>query len=112
MIEFLMVFFNDTATTEIFTLSLHDALPISMVALAGLVRVSLNRSVPSGVVSLVMSTGMFLTVWPGEKVRDPRGTRVNLSHVVISYVVVCFTIKVLAGDFPDEAVPGSQAHSG
>src|SRR3712207_9329035 len=30
-----MFFFNDTATTEIYTLSLHDALPISSVALAG-----------------------------------------------------------------------------
>src|SRR6202040_4480985 len=36
-------FFNDTATTEIYTLSLHDALPICMRALKG----SLNTSVPS-----------------------------------------------------------------
>src|SRR3989449_8693536 len=31
-------FFNDTATTEIYTLSLHDALPISRVALVGQLR--------------------------------------------------------------------------
>jgi len=31
-------FFNDTATTEIYTLSLHDALPISLVDLAGFRR--------------------------------------------------------------------------
>src|SRR2546426_6229379 len=32
MLESIVFFFNDTATTEIYTLSLHDALPISVVA--------------------------------------------------------------------------------
>src|SRR3712207_8412360 len=35
MYESLLFFFNDTATTEIYTLSLHDALPISRLAVAG-----------------------------------------------------------------------------
>ena len=30
MVEWVVFFFNDTATTEIYTLSLHDALPISL----------------------------------------------------------------------------------
>src|SRR5580700_7657258 len=33
-VRFLFFFFNDTATTEIYTLSLHDALPISTVGCA------------------------------------------------------------------------------
>src|SRR5260370_30044246 len=36
MFSFFFFFFNDTATTEIYTLSLHDALPISFVVLRGL----------------------------------------------------------------------------
>src|SRR2546427_9278918 len=42
---FIFFFFNDTATTEIYTLSLHDALPIS-----GLVTI--NGNIGSGVVNL------------------------------------------------------------
>src|SRR6266513_4301939 len=38
MVSFLFFFFNDTATTEIYTLSLHDALPIFLVEVAGLER--------------------------------------------------------------------------
>src|SRR3712207_8145601 len=37
--EMLFFFFNDTATTEIYTLSLHDALPILLAGLTGLVLV-------------------------------------------------------------------------
>src|SRR5256885_15752397 len=42
-ISFVFFFFNDTATTEIYTLSLHDALPISI---GGGVAEILNRLVP------------------------------------------------------------------
>jgi len=40
---FFFFFFNDTATTEIYTLSLHDALPISSTAPAGLSFTKLSR---------------------------------------------------------------------
>src|SRR5256714_15633140 len=43
---FFFFFFNDTATTEIYTLSLHDALPISF---AGLEKIILNRTQKSGI---------------------------------------------------------------
>src|SRR5258708_18982558 len=36
-------FFNDTATTEIYTLSLHDALPICLTAWAGLLQAAFGR---------------------------------------------------------------------
>src|SRR5688572_33082629 len=36
----LLFFFNDTATTEIYTLSLHDALPISMMRAASMCQIA------------------------------------------------------------------------
>src|SRR5687767_15758102 len=40
---FLFFFFNDTATTEIYTLSLHDALPISVPSAFAITRVRRGR---------------------------------------------------------------------
>src|SRR6266851_1492039 len=71
-------FLNDTATTEIYTLSLHDALPISGarqghrrgLAAAGRLRV------------------------PGHGGRgDRKSTRLNSSHITISYAVFCLKKK-------------------
>src|SRR5215211_8943534 len=80
---FVFFFFNDTATTEIYTLSLHDALPI----FAGAARAHFRRSVgpvdegdPLGVV--------------GE---DRKSTRLNSSHTVISYAVFCLKKKKQKG---------------
>src|SRR2546430_4914902 len=54
---FFFFFFNDTATTEIYTLSLHDALPISVIIEGGLGRVdaigNLGDSLPHKLVSLI-----------------------------------------------------------
>src|SRR5256885_8147112 len=65
-------FFNDTATTEIYTLSLHDALPIY-----GFNALSLQRPRSKKILF-----GFF------EK-RDRKSTRLNSSHLVISYAVFC-----------------------
>src|SRR2546423_8826559 len=48
-------FFNDTATTEIYTLSLHDALPISIEAATNvkIIDVNGNRSSPLGIMKQV-----------------------------------------------------------
>src|SRR3712207_8194035 len=43
---FLFFFFNDTATTEIYTLSLHDALPISEPTIAGYTVAALKLAMP------------------------------------------------------------------
>src|SRR5579859_8221326 len=68
-------FFNDTATTEIYTLSLHDALPISECRwLPGLARASAPRTAPSAL-------------------RDRKSTRLNSSHSQISYAVFCLKTK-------------------
>src|SRR6266436_6433626 len=68
--------FNDTATTEIYTLSLHDALPIYIAAIAGF-----KQHVSSGVV-LQVNQAARLDI-------DRKSTRLNSSHGYISYAVFC-----------------------
>src|SRR5713226_10296119 len=70
----LFFFFNDTATTEIYTLSLHDALPIS--------PDDLNRQRRA----VRANAG-----WNRE--RDRKSTRLNSSHPSISYGVFCLNKK-------------------
>src|SRR5256885_10349909 len=74
-------FFNDTATTEIYTLSLHDALPISPYGCAG------ERSAPGVVVNDIHSQ------LNATRVQDRKSTRLNSSHLVISYAVFCLKKK-------------------
>src|SRR5256885_12023869 len=78
-------FFNDTSTTEIYTLSLHDALPICVID------------------TLYGGTGRLQTRIEGRdfshteqrvinrlvNVIDRKSTRLNSSHLVISYAVFC-----------------------
>src|SRR3989442_4945121 len=79
-------FFNDTATTEIYTLSLHDALPIY---------------IPSGAVgssSLIVSSSLLSR--RTRFGRDRKSTRLNSSHVRISYAVFCLKKKKKKEKFP------------
>src|SRR3712207_9197783 len=88
-------FFNDTATTEIYTLSLHDALPIFQARTAelqDLARISeeergrlraILESIPEAVL-VVDSTGRMV---------DRKSTRLNSSHANISYAVFCLKKK-------------------
>src|SRR5256885_16374170 len=73
-------FFNDTATTEIYTLSLHDALPISL-------RPSSSQREPR---VPAVGLGRLDSVIPGG---DRKSTRLNSSHLVISYAVFCLKKK-------------------
>src|SRR2546422_8593662 len=88
-------FFNDTATTEIYTLSLHDALPISRGPRAGRGRVRLLRTVR--VLRGVHARGLFagpLRADAGLRaVLDRKSTRLNSSHGYISYAVFCLKKK-------------------
>src|SRR5256885_13194329 len=77
-------FFNDTATTEIYTLSLHDALPICQ----GLGYPSGSRQGQKGPRS--QETRLTLPFPSG---RDRKSTRLNSSHLVISYAVFCLKKK-------------------
>src|SRR2546427_4932981 len=72
-------FFNDTATTEIYTLSLHDALPIWCSARSGFRR-SARRWGRGSKSSSAAS-------------RDRKSTRLNSSHSQISYAVFCLKKK-------------------
>src|SRR3712207_7839658 len=98
----MLFFFNDTATTEIYTLSLHDALPISRCPGCG----------------TVLTGGMLETLWQlaalsrglgrhacdcghpemrllPDGVLDRKSTRLNSSHANISYAVFCLKKKNL-----------------
>src|SRR2546427_6092612 len=80
---FVFFFFNDTATTEIYTLSLHDALPISALAsVFGVWCLGFGISLELGVWSLVFRSA-----------GDRKSTRLNSSHSQISYAVFCLKKK-------------------
>src|SRR5256885_17242024 len=79
---FSFFFFNDTATTEIYTLSLHDALPIFSSTRA--------RSVQSAAAVARFGVRTFACVCMGA---DRKSTRLNSSHLVISYAVFCLKKK-------------------
>src|SRR2546430_7350846 len=87
-------FFNDTATTEIYTLSLHDALPISDGWLRMPGRARADRTGRSG---RSAADGSWLPPHeaggrrPG--CRDRKSTRLNSSHSQISYAVFCLKKK-------------------
>src|SRR5256885_15812432 len=83
---FFFFFFNDTATTEIYTLSLHDALPIFKADVQGsaeALRDALAKLSTEEVQVKVIASGLG----------DRKSTRLNSSHLVISYAVFCLKKK-------------------
>src|SRR5438270_8677018 len=80
--SFMLFFFNDTATTEIYTLSLHDALPICKPLFFEIHRLSefSARCLDVDVVLDLM-------------IQDRKSTRLNSSHSQISYAVFCLKKK-------------------
>src|SRR5688572_32025011 len=99
-----LFFFNDPATTEIYTLSLHDALPISHPAID---TDELRAACPD---------------WPGrvedhaylrhdpsfpDLVEDRKSTRLNSSHSQISYAVFCLKKKKKHTHIAPHSVDGS-----
>src|SRR5207253_10850851 len=96
LLIFTLFFFNDPPTTEIYTLSLHDALPIS-------------NELPAGSV-VTIEPGVYLPGIGGVRIEDMvevrddgcavvgvtedrKSTRLNSSHVAISYAVFCLKKK-------------------
>src|SRR2546430_8788900 len=77
LLFFFFFFFNDTATTEIYTLSLHDALPIYS-----------GGSRPTHRANRAYSRGKRAT-----SCSDRKSTRLNSSHSQISYAVFCLKKK-------------------
>src|SRR5688572_32702739 len=74
-----LYFFNGAATPQIYTLSLHDALPISSFAMLG----DLNIAEPKALIGFAGP-------------RDRKSTRLNSSHSQISYAVFCLKKKTTA----------------
>src|SRR5256885_11527637 len=87
-LPFSFFFFNDTATTEIYTLSLHDALPISRHRAPGGVA---GAPRPLADPAEDASAGNSSACDGGEP--DRKSTRLNSSHLVISYAVFCLKKK-------------------
>src|SRR5258708_16209997 len=93
----LFFFFNDTATTEIYTLSLHDALPI--------LSPGVGRSGALGGGRAAAEILRFARAarqpnprgetrpCPDRCLRDRKSTRLNSSHQIISYAVFCLKKK-------------------
>src|SRR2546430_12184047 len=105
----LFFFFNDTATTEIYTLSLHDALPIYLpppggggVGVGGRAQPAKRRSPRSS---------------PARSDSDRKSTRLNSSHSQISYAVFCLKkkkknyLRMTAQPLTDECSRVTDTHS-
>src|SRR3712207_7303630 len=80
-------FFNDTATTEIYTLSLHDALPIS--------RRSAKTATSPGAPASAACSNPCRPTRSSSRTTDRKSTRLNSSHANISYAVFCLKKKKL-----------------
>src|SRR2546429_9608806 len=96
-------FFNDTATTEIYTLSLHDALPIldGIDVIIGR-RNGVDFHEASGndlvqqkikLLRITRAHQNALAIIENFGLQDRKSTRLNSSHGYISYAVFCFKKK-------------------
>src|SRR2546430_10056535 len=95
-------FFNDTATTEIYTLSLHDALPISLLSRADGAGPDVLRPRGAGPDGTRRHPGG----------RERKSTRLHSSHSQTSYAVFCLKKKQEASrttpaTHPPSCPPGS-----
>src|SRR2546427_12493438 len=90
---FFFFFFNDTATTEIYPLSLHDALPISFMTCSIEVRGTspIRDSGSSSLAGRDQAQLPFCLV--AADPQDRKSTRLNSSHSQISYAVFCLKKK-------------------
>src|SRR2546429_6754949 len=93
MLITIFFFFNDTATTEIYTLSLHDALPISVdgghVENIRLVQHAGDGHGAASAERADAAPAHFGIEFLIELLRDRKSTRLNSSHGYISYAVFC-----------------------
>src|SRR2546428_5785625 len=91
LVNWALFFFNDTATTEIYTLSLHDALPIFRTSSRRSVARSARRS-PRG--------QAYRRARRSRHPEDRKSTRLNSSHDQISYAVFCLKKKTMNAGGP------------
>src|SRR5256885_6817365 len=93
----LLFFFNDTATTEIYTLSLHDALPIWAEQPGANVGAEFAAWQPFLEDGGLACRGRLYAP-------DRKSTRLNSSHLVISYAVFCLKKKNQRHDPPTQCL--------
>src|SRR3712207_8826928 len=86
-------FFNDTATTEIYTLSLHDALPISCSAVPSKFKYGFSSLMDIASSSSCRLRRVDSPGGENSSVLDRKSTRLNSSHANISYAVFCLKKK-------------------
>src|SRR3712207_7076446 len=95
----MFLFFNDTATTEIYTLSLHDALPIYVPRPAARApgrhrhQRPVQRQQRQQVARLLEAEALALAELEAGYPQDRKSTRLNSSHANISYAVFCLKKK-------------------
>src|SRR3712207_8801107 len=101
-------FFNDTATTEIYTLSLHDALPISgtrhgtQLPLHGHGETPFRHAPRSSASRMGTRLDLKRRAHQHATQRDRKSTRLNSSHANISYAVFCLKKK---NQYPSRFLP-------
>src|SRR3712207_8193747 len=92
------IFFNDTATTEIYTLSLHDALPIferaDEILVGGAMCFPFFKA---------QGHSVGASLCEDEGIEDRKSTRLNSSHANISYAVFCLQ-KIICRRLLDDAL--------
>src|SRR5688572_33081418 len=91
LLVFFFFFFNDTATTEIYTLSLHDALPIFGSLSSSSVRPLRSMKRFSSIMH--PDRWSFADRSASSRRPDRKSTRLNSSHSQISYAVFCLKKK-------------------
>src|SRR3712207_6967661 len=100
--EYVFFFFNDTATTEIYTLSLHDALPI--LVLKATLTYDKGTIIIHGLAHLPFAmldprTNVLRALALHYSNIDRKSTRLNSSHANISYAVFCLKKKTYATSY-------------
>src|SRR3712207_7348154 len=86
-------FFNDTATTEIYTLSLHDALPIFQGEAEQEQKHHIAQQMAGAAMQKDGSEGLQGLPAGAILIADRKSTRLNSSHANISYAVFCLKKK-------------------
>src|SRR5205814_9878735 len=97
LVSLIFFFFNDTATSEIYTLSLHDALPICAAGCIG--TRAAGRDLHVYAVAPHQRSGGV-----GYPARDRKSTRLNSSHLGISYAVFCLKKKKKRKNFNQTSI--------
>src|SRR5260221_3039375 len=93
LLYYTFFFFNDTATTEIYTLSLHDALPIFKIPFTEHLGVELVEMTKEHAVVSLRKRPELKQLGRDSRRGDRKSTRLNSSPTMSSYSVFCFEKK-------------------